>query len=131
MSKDFTGIIIEESLENPEVLKKVKIIKTRIEKVTEKHQTSWIKQWTMHTVDIPENQADDIAKELSETLDSKHSWYADFKNDKFHYVIFRNRIFKINKSKKEQYDEAVRYGISLKIPEYELDFSPYIKEWKR
>ena len=131
MSKDFTGIIIEESLENPEVLKKVKIIKTRVEKVTEKHKTPWVKQWTMYTVKIPEEKADSIAEELGKSLDSKHSWYADFKNDKFHYVIFCNRIFRIDKSKKEQYDEAVRYGISLKIPEYELDFSPHIKEWKR
>ncbi|NOQ37915.1 hypothetical protein GQ472_03420 [archaeon] len=122
MSKDFTGVIIEESLENSEVLKKVNIIKTRVEKVTEKHKTPWIQQWTMYTVKIPEDKADAIAKELGKALDSKHDWYADFKNDEFHYIIFRNRIFKVNRSKKEQYDEAIRYGISLKIPEYQLDF---------
>ena len=122
MSKDFTGIIIEESLENPEVLKKVKIIKKRVEKVTEKHKTPWVQQWTMYTVEIPENKADTIAKELSEALDSKHSWYADFKNDAYHYIIFCNKIFKVDRSRKEQYDKAVRYGISLKIPEYQLNF---------
>ena len=123
MNKDFTGIIIKESLENSKVLKKVKIIKRRVEKVTEKHKTPWVRQWTMYTVKIPEEQADDIAKELRKALDSKHSWYADFKNDEFHYVIFRNKIFKIDRSKKEQYDEVIRYGISLKIPEYQLDFA--------
>jgi len=122
MSKDFTGVIIEESLENPEVLKKVKIIKTRIEKVTEKHKTPWVQKWTMYTIEIQEDKADAIAKELCEALDSKHSWYADFKNDAHHYIIFCNKIFKVDRSKKEQYDEAVRYGISLKIPEYQLDF---------
>ncbi len=123
MSKDFTGVIIEESLENSEVLKKVKITKTKIEKVTEKDKTPWIKQWTLHTVEIREDKADSIAKELDRALDSKHDWYADFKNDSYHYIIFKNKIFKIDRSKKEQYDEAVRYGISLKIPDYQLDFA--------
>jgi len=64
-------------------------------------------------------------------LDSKHNWYADFKNETTHYIIFRNRVFKIDRTKKEQYDEATRYGISLGIPDYQVDFSPHIKKWER
>ncbi len=86
MTKNFRGVIIEESLEKKDILQKVKIIKTKIEKVTREHKTPWIKQWTLHTVEVPEHQAKDIAKELSTSLDSEHSWYADFKNDRFHYA---------------------------------------------
>ena len=128
---NFNGVIIEESLENKDVLQKVKIIETKVEKVTEEHKTPWIKQWTLHTVEILENQANEIAEDLSKSLDSEHSWYADFKNDKFHYIIFRNKIFFIDRSSKEQYDEAKKYGISLGIPEYQVDFHPDIKEWER
>jgi len=129
--KNFNGVIIEESLENKDVLQKVKIIETKVEEVTEEHKTPWIKQWTLHTVEIPENQANEIAEDLSKSLDSEHSWYADFKNDKFHYIIFRNKVFFIDRSSKEQYDEAKKYGISLGIPEYQVDFHPDIKEWER
>jgi len=128
---NFNGVIIEESLENKDVLQKVKIIKTKVEEVTKEHKTPWIKQWTLHTVEIPENQADAVAKDLSKSLDSQHSWYADFKNNKFHYIIFRNKIFKIDRSKPEQYQEATKYGLTLGIPDYQLDFSPHIKEWER
>ncbi len=131
MAKIFIGVIIEESLEKKDVLQKIKIIKTKIELVTEEHKTSWIKKWTLHTVEIPENDADSVAKELSKSLDSNHSWYADFKNDKIHYIIFYNRVFKINRKSKEQYDEARKYGISLGIPEYQVDFHPDISEWER
>ena len=131
MGVDFIGVIIEESLEKKEVLKKIKILKTKIEQVTEKHKTPWIKQWTLHTVEIPEKDADKIAKELSQSLDSQHSWYADFKNNSFHYIIFHNRFFRVDRSKKEEYQKATDYGISLSIPDYQLDFSPYIKEWER
>ena len=75
------GLII---LENQDVLKKVKILKTEVEKTTEKHKTPWINQWTLHTVEIQETQSDEIAKDLSVSLDSKHNWYADFKNNDFH-----------------------------------------------
>lgn len=131
VQNNFIGVIIEESLENKEVLKTVKILKTKVEQVTEKHKTPWIKQWTLHTVEIPEEKADTVAKELSKSLDSKHSWYADFKNNVFHYIIFCNKVFKVDRSKPEQYNNVTKYGLTLGIPDYQLDFSPHIREWKR
>jgi len=118
----YIGVIIEESLENRDVLKKVKILKTRIEPVKEKHRTPWIKQWTLHTVEVAGSQAESIAEELSRTLESEHAWYADFKNASTHFIIFRSKVFKINRKSKEQYKEAARYGISLGIPDYQLDW---------
>lgn len=132
MSKNFIGVIIEESLEKKDILKKVKILGTEVEEVTEEYNTPYLKQWTLYTVEISEEQVEEIAKDLSESLDSSHSdWYADFKNDKFHYIIFRNKVFFIDRSSKEQYDEAKKYGISLGIPEYQVDFHPDIREWER
>ncbi len=131
MNKKYKGVIIEESLENKEILEKVKILETKVESVTEKHKTPWIKQWTLHTVEISEDKAVDIAEEISRVLDSEHNWYAAFKNEDIHFIIFRNKIFRIDRIKKEQYDEVIKYGVSLGIPDYQLDFSLNIKEWER
>ncbi len=121
--KTYIGAIIEESLETKDVLGKLKIIDTVIESVSDEHKTPWLKQWTLHKVEIEENQAEDVAKNLSESLDSKHSsWYADFKNDSFHYVIFYKKIFKVDLSKKERYVDVIKYGLSIGIPSYQLDF---------
>jgi hypothetical protein len=130
---NYKGIIIEESLENTDVLKKIKIISTKIEKVTDEHKTPWLSQWTLHNVEIPEAEAMVIAEEISKSLDRNHggSWYADFKNDTHHYIIFRDKIFYIDRKSKEQYDEAKCYGISLGIPEYQVDFHPEVEEWER
>ncbi len=141
---NYKGVIIYESLENKDVLKDVAILSTKVEEVTEKHQTPHLKQWTLHTVEIPEDRparrspdgkrdeggGEEIAEKVSQALDSQHAWYADFKNDKFHYVIFRNKVFKID-LQNPKYREAMEYGISLGIPWYQLDFSPEIEEWKR
>ena len=128
---NYKGVIIEESLENIDILKEVKISETKVEEVVEEHKTPWIKQWTLHTVEIPENQVASVAEKISKALDSEHNWYADFKNDTHHYIIFRGKVFFVDKQSKEQYDEAKKYGISLGIPEYQVDFHPEVKEWER
>lgn len=131
--ENYQGVIIEESLENKEILKKIKIISTKVEPITDKHKTPWLSQWTLHTVEIPNNKAKEIAEEISKSLDHDHggSWYADFKNDTHHYIIFRDKIFYIDRKSKKQFDEVKLYGISLGIPEYQVDFYPEVEEWKR
>ncbi|MBI4973404.1 hypothetical protein HZC27_02215 [Candidatus Roizmanbacteria bacterium] len=119
---NFTGVIIEESLENKGVLKKVKILSTKVEQVVKEHETPWLSQWTLHTVEISDKEAKVIAEQISKSLDRKHggSWYADFKNEAHHYIIFHDKIFYIDRKSKEQYAEAKRYGISLGIPARQL-----------
>ena|SRR3990167_1756447 len=128
---NYKGTIIKESLENEDILKDVKILGTEIEKVVEEHKTPWLKQWTLYSVEIPEKRAKEIVEKISKLLDSKHSWYADFKNDTNHYIIFKNKIFSIDRQSQKQYDEAKKYGISLCIPEYQVDFHPEVEEWER
>jgi len=87
----------------------------------------------LHTVEILESEAQAVAEEISKSLDRNHggSWHADFKNDTHHYIIFRDKFFYIDRKSKEQYDEAKSYGISLGIPEYQVDFHPEVEEWER
>lgn len=127
----FTGIIIEESLDDVNILKKVDTIDTKIEEVTENHNTPWIKKWTLHSIEILPENADEIAREISNSLDKEHPWYADFRNDLFHYIIFPNKVFKIDRSKEEEYSDVTKYGITIGIADYQLDFSPHIEEWNR
>ncbi|MFA6285100.1 MAG: hypothetical protein WC643_01040 [Parcubacteria group bacterium] len=118
----YKGVIIEESLENKDILKNIKILNTEIEKVTKTHETPWLPQWTKHTVEISEKDAAEVAKKISHSLDRTHggSWYADFKNDTHHYIIFRDKVFHVNRKSKEEYDEAEQYGLSLGIPADQL-----------
>ena len=127
---NYSGVIIEESLKNKKVLSQVTLTKTKVEKVTEHHKTPWLKQWTLHTFEIPENQAGEVAELLSKSLDSNY-WYADFKNNDYHFVIFPNKVFKVERKDPEQYKPVVSHGLSLNIPRYQLDFSPAIKQWER
>ncbi len=124
--RDFTGVIIEESLRDKSVLDEVKIIKTEVEPVTENHETSHVKQWTMHTVEVNSEDAEKVAERLSKSLEGNKEtgyWYADYKNYELAYIIFPNKIFKISRGDLARFQEAKEYGISLGIPEYQVDFS--------
>lgn len=128
---NYRGVIIEESLEDKMVLDSVKILSTEKEKVTKEHHTPWLGQWTLHNIEIAENNAEVIAAKLSIALDPQHPWYADYKNDTLHYIIFRNKVFRIDRQNKEQYDEAKAYGLALGIPAHQVDFHPDVKQWER
>ena len=125
---DYKGTVIEESLEDRSILDDIKILGTKVEQVTEKHKTPWLKQWTLHTIEIPEAEAAGVAEHLSQNINTQHatSWYIDYKNDRWHYVIFRDKVFVVDRSKPEQYEAVTRYGVSVGIPDYQLDFSPDI-----
>jgi len=118
--KNYHGDIIEESLKNMEALKEVKISSTRVEKVTSEHQTPWLSQWTLDTIEVTENEAESLAEKLSKALDPDHGWYIDYRNEQYHFVIFKDRVFKIDRSKKSDYDEMIKYGLSVGTPDYQL-----------
>ncbi|MFH1564332.1 MAG: hypothetical protein ABIC82_00580 [bacterium] len=117
---NYQGVIIEESLGNKDILKELKIVDTKIEQVAERHQTPRLKQWTLHTVEITENQAKEIAEKLAKVI--LDLWYADYKNESAHYIIFKNKIFCIDREDREQYKKAKFYGMAQGIPEYQVDF---------
>lgn len=120
----YRGVVIEESLGNKKILAKFSILKTRREKVTSKHKTPWLKQWTLHTIQIAEKNIDTTAEELSEIILSKqkHAWYVDFKNEKYHYIIFPSKVFKVDLQNPTLYKTAKEYGESLGIPSYQMQF---------
>lgn len=120
---NYKGVIIEESLKNPKLPEDVRILSTQIEQVTDRHKTPWLKKWTLLTVEIDESKGEKVAELISRLLENEHtSWYADYKNELFHYVIFPGKVFKISNENKNEYQKVKDYGLALGIPDYQLSF---------
>lgn len=125
---NYRGTVIAESLANTLVLKMVLVRQTRVEAVIERHRTPWLKQWTLHTIEIPEAQAALAAASFQRALDANQpgSWYVDFKNEIDHYIVYKDQIFRVRRNDVIGYAAAKAHGIALGIPDYQVDFSPDI-----
>jgi hypothetical protein len=125
----YFGTIIEESLADKSVLTQIKIIDSKIEPTTLDHKTPWIKQWTLDKVEIPDDQVDRVAQTCSKSIDPEHKacWYIDFRNETVHYVIFFNKVFRLDRKDPDAYEECMDFGKRLGIPAEQME--PVRKYW--
>lgn len=119
---NYKGVIIEESLTDCKIIKELEVVQTEVEEVIERQGTPWLDKWTMKTVLIPESKIDEYTKRLSKLIDVNHcsDWYCDFRNDSYHYVVFSNKVFKLDRGNKKDYDDMRKYAISLGLPKAQL-----------
>ena len=127
---DYEGVLIQESLRDTSVLRRVTVLSSRVEEVTAWHRTPWLKQWTFMTVRVPESDADEVAALIGRAIEREHaaSWYADYKNDTHHYVIYSDCAFYIDRRRAEEYEEARAYGIGRGLPAHQADFAALIEQ---
>jgi hypothetical protein len=111
MTKDYKGIIVEESLKDNRILNDLKIIKVKISK--EENPSD---RWHLYTVNVSEEEIN----KLSEII--KDKWYMHFWKGREVIAIFKGRKFKFNYDNKSAWNDAVNYGLSLGIPKEQLDF---------
>lgn len=112
----YHSIIIEESLQKPEVLENYKILRT---KFSEKQN------WHLHIVEIPE-PTEKAIKEIQEAMVVDKPYYFHIYDEgKTLIVIFKDKVFHLNPNDELTWREAREYGGSkLNIPPEQLDFFP-------
>lgn len=99
----YSGCIIEESLKDKSVLNEFKIIATHA-------QDSYI-------VEIDDSRVDEILPRLQSSMSDDEKWYCDLKNYDYHYIIYNDKIFKVDRDYEQQYEEAKEYGLKRGIPD--------------
>lgn len=104
----FKGTVIENSISNKEILKKLRINKTWEEG-----------DWILHNVSLDEDQVEELSRSLDNGAWYIHIWKQGEEDVK---VIFKDKIFDIKYTDKATWVEAVEYGKSLGIPNDQLDF---------
>lgn len=112
----YSGCIIEESLKDKSILKQFEIIETNFD------------DGTIYIVEIDEEKIDKIIPELQKALVDDKKWYTDLKCNDYHYIVFNDKVFRVNRDFGEQYEEAKAYGIKRGIPESQLPNSSWAKK---
>ena len=106
--KTYKGTIIEQSLANPSMIKKLKVLSESI---------SPNNHWHLYAVEVSEKEIDEISRNLS-----AQKWYAHFWNGKDVIVAYKGKIMRFKYDNKETWKPVVGYGLSIGIPIEQLDF---------
>lgn len=112
----YSGCIIEESLKNKSIIDEFEIK----EEIND-DGIMWI-------VEIDESRLEDVLPKLQSAMVDAPIWYCDLKCDDYHYIIYNDKIFKVNRDYGELYEEAKEYGLKRGIPECQLPNATWVKE---
>lgn len=104
------GVIIEESLDDKEILKLVKIINTRKSFLEAEKKKGTMKFYSIEVTD--ERKIEFVTKT---ELAIKQGWYIHIVKDNRTVMIFRKKHFEFSKNEKDKIKMAKDYGISIGI----------------
>lgn len=116
---DYHGIIINVSQKDHSILKRLDIIGKK---------SFNFNTITLLKVRVPADDLEKTIQQLQENMRERflwlfHDFYFHFYNDRELIVVFTHRIFRVTPDPKT-WDEMVAYGLSLGLPEKQLDFFP-------
>lgn len=114
----YTGCLIDESLKDKSILDEFVITDTIVD------------DGVSYIVEIEESKMEDIVPRLQAAMVDAPEWYCDLKCYDYHYIIYNDKIFMVNRDYPEQYEEAKEYGLKRNIPACYLPDASWAKEKK-
>jgi len=111
----YSGCIIDESIKNKSILDEFKIIDKSDD------------DGAIYIVEIDDSKINDIVPKVMHAMVEEKVWYCDLKNYDYHYIIYNDKVFKVNRDYGEQYEEAKKYGLKRGIPECQLPNKTWAK----
>jgi hypothetical protein len=76
--------------------------------------------WTV--IDFEADDADAVARALSESLSPEGGWYADFRDGTDRVIVYAGAIFRYSPDDAETRAAAIAHGRSVGVPEHQLDW---------
>lgn len=111
MSREYIGIIVEESLDDNRVINKLDLRKVHITG----HQRS-SDRWHMYEVNVSKEEIEELSKHII------GDWYMHFWKGTDIIAVFSRKTFKFSYEKKDTWRDVLEYGRSIGLPDNELDF---------
>lgn len=109
--KNYKGVIVEESLTDNRILNNLELVKVSIT-----DEENPLERWHIYTANVSKDDINELSKHL------KNKWYMHFWKDRNVIAIFKDAVFEFNYDDKATWKSTIEFGISIGIPENQLDF---------
>jgi hypothetical protein len=116
------GAIVAESLRLGAVIEDAQLLVRKLERV-DAGVDGQPSRWTLVSFEAAEADADRLADALSDALEPKGGWYADFHSDSSVTVVFSGRIFRYRRGDKNERAKVEDYARSVGVPDAQLDWA--------
>jgi hypothetical protein len=110
------GVIIEESLEDPSLLDDLAITGSSAAQLEEE---AWLGEFKFVCVEVPDASVEVITALAAQVI--KPVWYLHLVNGDQMKVIFRDKVFTLNRADVDALQAVVEYGIGQGIHPAQLD----------
>ncbi|MFC1721888.1 hypothetical protein ACFL0Z_03165 [Patescibacteria group bacterium] len=110
--RKYRGVVIKESLKDPQLLKDVEVIS---EKVTSEDDPS--ERWHIYEMSVSRADIGRLAQNIKSPL-----WYMHFWQGGEIIVGFQDRLFAFTDDDEATRDKVIKHGLKLGIPREQLDF---------
>lgn len=81
------------------------------------------REWTLVWFEARDEDGDRLAVALSDALEVKGGWYADFHSDSAVTVVFARRVFRYRRGDASERAKVADYARSVGVPERQLDWT--------
>jgi hypothetical protein len=112
MEMDYLGVVIAESLSDPDELARLPVVASKRSN-----------EWTFLLVSVEPDALDSHVSALQAAMRSDEAWYNHYFRDDELIVVFKKRVFTTSVDP-GAWTELVDYGLAQGIPRGELDFEP-------
>jgi hypothetical protein len=116
------GVIVAESLRLGAVIQDIPLTVHKLERINA-GLGEQPPQWTLISFEAADDDADRLAEALSDALEVRHGWYADFHSDSHVTVVFSGRIFHYRRGDQSERAEVEEYARSVGVPDEQLDWA--------
>jgi len=115
------GVIIEESLEEANLLKKVQIIKTIKSNLENEEERGFLH---FHNIEVTDDKKEEFVKKAKSCI--KQGWYLHICKDKEMVIVFKDKSFNLVKGQKNKFIKAENYDLSIGIIKEQLQIEELI-----
>ena len=79
--------------------------------------------WSLYGIKVDRNDCESTVANIQSHMKADQPFYNHLYDDEILIVIFRERIFRVT-THASSWEEVKQYGLTLDIPEHQLDFWP-------